>query len=353
MKGILAACFLFLATPAFADQLASTTEVFCGDQVVVVARVDEGTSEDCRLRMAAPCDEEDAMRLRVTVSEVLAVRNSWDTIKFSTYDPALAPRHVGELVGRTIHLHVYAIFWDGFAATDTEPDGPYLHNPTSAALTDLDIGRLYGGKMFIFTLEPWNGPVVEPWRGPGDLYWGGVWSLSSRNWAINTMRRVAGRDCPALLENNGRSFHGTPTADSPYRQALISQVEAQLAHLAESSTGGVIVEQSLGAAREINPDLDEATWKTLETEIGAAAVSMMVQRGSSFDLGLRAVFDTLSTSELRRISSALLKRDFAGPAFLSFKAALESSEIDLGNANAAMADTIKSVLEKHGLKVPP
>jgi hypothetical protein len=48
-----------------------------------------------------------------------------------------------------------------------------------------------------------------------------------------------------------------------------------------------------------------------------------------------------------------LRRDFAGPAVLSFKAALESSEIDLGNANAAMADTIKSVLEKHGLKVPP
>jgi len=68
VKGILAACFLFLATPAFADQLASTTEVFCSDQVVVVARVNEGTSEDCRLRMAAPCDEEDAMRLRVTVS---------------------------------------------------------------------------------------------------------------------------------------------------------------------------------------------------------------------------------------------------------------------------------------------
>lgn len=195
--------------------------------------------------------------------------------------------------------------------------------------------------------------TVEPWKGPGDLYWGGAWSLNSRNWAINTMRRVAGNDCPALLENNGQSFRGTATADSPYRLALALRVEFQFAHLTESPPGGVMVDQSLGAAREINPDLDEATWKTLQTEVGAAAVSMMVQRGDAFDLGLRTVFDTLSTSELSRISTALLRRNFADRAFLKFKAALESPEIDLGNANALLADAIKSVLEKHGLKVPP
>ena len=156
MKGVLASCFLVLAVPAFADQPASTTQIFCGGQVVVVARVNEGTSEDCRLCMAAPCNEENGMRLSVTVIEVLAVKNNWDKATFSTYDPALTPQHVGELVGRTLQFRVDAMSGPGFAATDTEPDGPYLHNPTSTELTDTDIARLYRGKMFIFTGYPFS-----------------------------------------------------------------------------------------------------------------------------------------------------------------------------------------------------
>jgi hypothetical protein len=335
VKGIIAFCFFVLAAPVFAELPASTTQLFCSTQVVVVGRVKEGTSEDCRLHMASPCgSQENQTRLSVTVSEVLAVNNGWDKDRFPTYDPALAPRHVGELVGRTLELEVAAIHGPDFAATDTEPDGPDLHNPTDAPLTDADIGRLYVGKQFIFTLEPLN--------SPGDLYSSGAWSLKSRNWAINTMRRVAGRDCPALLENQGRLFHGKPTADSPYRQALVSQVEAQLAHLTESPPGGYM-----------NPGLEEATWKALETEVESATFSMMTKRGSSFDLGLRTVLDTLSTSELRKILAAESSRNLSDPAFVKLGADIDGSGIDFGNANVLWDDAIKSVLEKHDLKVPP
>jgi hypothetical protein len=280
--------------------------------------------------MAAPCDEENGIRLSVTVSEVLAVKSSWDRVMFGTYDPALTPRHVGELVGRTLKLHVDAISGAEF--------GPYLPNPTSTALTDADIERLYGGKRFIFTLLPPN--------GTGEPHWSGGWSLRYRDWAIKTMRRRAGSDCPELLEEHGRSFRGTPTADSPYRRALISQVEMQFAHLAEIPPGGIIVDQSLGAAREVNPALDEATWERVKTEVDIAAVSMMTERGSAFDLGLRTAFDPLSNSELRRLYAD--RR-----AAVEFAKALDSSAIDLGNANVLLDDAIKSVLEKHGFKVPP
>jgi hypothetical protein len=151
--------------------------------------------------MAAPCGTtENEVRLSVTISEVLAVKDNWDKAKFPTYDPALTPRHVGELVDRTLELEIAAIPGADIAVTDTEPDGPELRNPTSAPLTDADIERLYAGKKFIFTLEPLN--------SPGDLYWSGAWSLNSRKWAINTMQRAAGKDCPALLTNQGRSFRG-------------------------------------------------------------------------------------------------------------------------------------------------
>ena len=345
MKGTLASCFLVLVAPAAsAEQPASTTQIFCANQVVVVARVNEGASEDCRLHMAAPCSEENGMRLRVTVSEVLAVKDSWDKVTFSTYDPALAPRHVGELVGRTLYLHVDAISGPGTPATDSEPEGPYLHNPTSNALTDADVERLYNGRMFIFTIEPRISP-----RGP---YWSGAWSLNSKPWAINTMRQAAGRDCPALLEDHGRSLHGMQTADSPDRQKIVSEVEAQLARLSESAPGSVTVHQSLAAAREVNPGLDETVWKALETEIAAEAVSMMTERGSGFDMGIRTVLDTLSTPQLRELSASAESRNYSAPALVRFGTALNSSGIDLGNANVLLADAIKSVLGKHGLKVP-
>ena len=356
MKAIVASCFLVLAAPALADEIlfdepASMTQLFCSDQVVVVGRVKEGTSEDCRLRMASPCgSQENQTHLSVTVSEVLAVRNGWDKGRFPMYDPALAPRHVGELVGRTLELEVAAISGADFAATDTEPDGPDLHNPTDAPLTDADIGRLYVGKQFIFTLEPLN--------SPGDLYSSGAWSLKSRNWAINTMRRAAGRDCPELLENQGRSFRGNPTADSPNRQALVSQIGDTIGPFDREPAGRRVGESiAWSQCPRHEPSLEEATWKALETEVESATFSMMTKRGSSFDVGLRTLLDTLSTAELRKISAASSSKNLSDPALVKLGAAIQSSEnsgrIDFGNANVVWDDAIKSVLEKHGLKVSP
>jgi hypothetical protein len=102
----------------------------------------------------------------------------------------------------------------------------------------------------------------------------------------------------------------------------------------------------------MNPHLEEAIWKALETEVESATFSMITKRGSSFDLGVRTVLDTLSTSELRRISAAESIRNWSDPALVKLEAALQGSGIDFGNANVVWDDAIKSVLEKHGLKVP-
>jgi hypothetical protein len=84
---------------------------------------------------------------------------------------------------------------------------------------------------------------------------------------------------------------------------------------------------------------------------------MMTRRGSRFDVGLRTLLDTLSTAELIKISAAESSTNLSDPALVKLEATIQSSEnsgrIDFGNANVVWNDAIKSVLEKHGLKVSP
>ena len=81
--------------------------------------------------------------------------------------------------------------------------------------------------------------------------------------------------------------------------------------------------------------------------------SLMTAKGTGLDLALRTVFDTLSTPELTRLSGI-----FADPAFNKFFTAIISSEIEdirdrgMDNERTAIPRATRSVLEKHGLKVP-
>jgi hypothetical protein len=348
MKWIIASLLLSLSAPAVAMQAASTEQVFCAGHVVVVAQVKEGVSEDCRLRMAAPCLQEHGMRLSVTVSEVLAVKKDWDRRMYETYDPSFSPRHAMELIGRTLDLHVDtgAVPWVTTTDSERGPDNDgYLDAPTAEPLTDADIRSLYGGKSFIFTMQPSN--------SPGDPHWSGAWPMNSRMWAMKLMRQRAGNQCPALLLGQGGPFSGKPVTDTSYRQALISRLEVQFAHVFETEPGYPTVEQALTSARELNPDLDDASWRKMSTEVDTMVVSLMTAKGTGLDLALRTVFDTLSTPELKRLSGI-----FADPAFNQFFTALISSEIEdirergMDNERTALPRAMRSVLEEHGLKVP-
>ena len=315
MNRIFASALLVFSAPTIAMQAASTEQVFCGGQVVVIAQVKEGTSEDCRLRMASPCLQKNGMHLSVTVSEVLGVRTDW---RHGTYDPSLTSRHATELIGQTLDLHVdaSAVPWVTTVDDELGPDNDeYLDNPTAAALTDTDIQRLYVGKSFIFTMLPPN--------SPGDPLWSNAWPLNSKTWATKVMRRRAGNNCAALLFDHSGPLSGKPTADTPERRALISRLEVQFVHVFANQPGFPTLEQALAGARELNSDLDDVSWRRIASEVDTAVVSTMIAKGTALDLAFRMVFDSLSTPELKRLSGI-----FADPAFNRFFTSLMSPEIE-------------------------
>jgi hypothetical protein len=78
VKRILASALTLLPLPALATLPASAAQVFCTGTVVVVARVQAGTSEDCRLHyFSGNCSPEDGVRLSIVVSEILAVSKDY------------------------------------------------------------------------------------------------------------------------------------------------------------------------------------------------------------------------------------------------------------------------------------
>jgi hypothetical protein len=341
MKGIFTCLLVALSAPAIAMQAASTDQVFCTGQVVVVGKVKGGTSEDCRHRMASPCNPEHGMRLSVSVSEVLAVKKDWNGEAYLTYDPSFTPRHAMELIGQTLDLHVEtgAMPWVTTLHEGVPDSGGYLDTPTDAPLTDADIQRLYGGKSFIFTMQPSNTPDAP--------HWSGAWPMNSKSWAMNVMRQKAGNDCPTLL-----SGLDGPFSDTPDRQALISQLKVQFAHVFENDGGLPRLELALADARKLNPELDAGSWRKIAAEVDIEVASIMTAKGTGLDLALRTVFDTLSTPELRRLSGI-----FEDPIFYKFFTALISPEIEsvresANNDSTALPRAMRSVLEKHGLKVP-
>jgi hypothetical protein len=130
-------------------------------------------------------------------------------------------------------------------------------------------------------------------------------------------------------------------------------LEIQFAHVFETEPGYPTVKQAIDGARELNPDLDEGSWREMTTEVDTMVVSLMTAKGTGLDLALRTVFDSLSTPELKRLSGI-----FADPAFSKFFTAIISSEVEdvrdsgMDNERTAVPRAVRSVLEKHGLKVP-
>ena len=104
-----------------------------------------------------------------------------------------------------------------------------------------------------------------PPNSPGDLIWSNAWPLDSKMWATKVMRRRAGNNCAGLLFDHGGPFSGKSTADAPGRRALISRLEVQFVHVFGSQPGFPTLEQALAGARELNPNLDDASWRRIAT----------------------------------------------------------------------------------------
>jgi hypothetical protein len=139
--------------PATADQR------LCGDENdnIVVAHVDHGTSEDCRLKYKTACMPDNLVRLSIVIDEVIV------TAKNGLLDG----RPTSDAVGRRTEI---------LATTGTGPDYGDLEAPRDGALTDLDVLTLYVGKAFIFSI------------GGNAPHYATAWALSSRVWVMKTLQ---------------------------------------------------------------------------------------------------------------------------------------------------------------------
>jgi hypothetical protein len=141
--------------PATSDQRLCANENYN----IVVAHVDHGTSEDCRLKYNTSCSPDDLVRLSIVVDEVIV------TAKNGLLDD----EPTSGAIGRTIEI---------VATTGSRFGYGDLEAPRERPLTNLDVLTLYVGRAFIFSIQSaGNAP-----------HYATAWPFSARVWVMNTLR---------------------------------------------------------------------------------------------------------------------------------------------------------------------
>ena len=156
----------------------------------------------------------------------------------------------------------------------------------------------------------------------------------------------------AFLAGSLISTFAHSAEDSPH-SALISRIEVQ--YLASTVVGpdSPIIDQWIAPARTLNPEVDQATWNGVKTDVAAALTSLLTAKGSALEVFFRGALDALSDAELARLSDLL-----NDPVYKKFQGAMGSTENQKRMLQAFMGDSlsmgaaVNGVLEKHGLKAP-
>lgn len=189
-NALLASVTVF-SVPASATMRATTEQLFCASNLVIVASVMGGNGEDCRLHTSEKCEPQNSVRLSVVVSKVIAMSKAL-TAQL-TENSSYAPSGMANIVGQTLTFSVDAISVDSPRTESFDPDAPSsggdLVAPNNDPLTDSDVQRLYAGKEYVFTLITLDSP-----RNSAN-----VWPMESRNWIMTTLRERGGEHCPAIL----------------------------------------------------------------------------------------------------------------------------------------------------------
>ena len=142
-------------------------------------------------------------------------------------------------------------------------------------------------------------------------------------------------------------------ADDPARSALLSRIETQYLTAAVVAPDSPMVDQWLTDARALNPDVRDADWAGVKSDVAGALTAALTRKGGAFEVFFSGALKTLSTADLKRLSNIL-----GDPAFKKFQGAMASAanqrqllQTVMGDA-LSMGEAVNGVLEKHGLKVP-
>jgi hypothetical protein len=184
LRSTLATMFLFAPLAAHASMPATPEQRLCisENNSIVVARVENGAGADCRLSSKLlPCSFTNTVRLSIKIREVIAVGSDDPVYPDRTSD--FVKGKVVDVIGRRVSIYAEVSDYTFPPNNDGE-----LIGPTSRALTDDDVRRLYVGKVFIFSISPEFGETP---------HWTTVWPLKSRKWVSKTLQHpVYGPGCP-------------------------------------------------------------------------------------------------------------------------------------------------------------
>ena len=135
------------------------------------------------------------------------------------------------------------------------------------------------------------------------------------------------------------------------REQLIQQLILCEEGVKQQPIEALVARTMLLQARQANPNVDQDTWLTIQSEADAAVAKMVAQGGGGIETMTRAGVASLSNEELIHLVS--IYRD---PILVKYTNALASPVIEAQLRQASMASglrvraLINSVLEKNGLQ---
>jgi hypothetical protein len=94
-------------------------------------------------------------------------------------------------------------------------------------------------------------------------------------------------------------------AQSTDRDALIAKIEDAMGRPAAVTAEAPVVTAALKAAKQANPDADDATWAKVRTDTAAAFTKMASGPGSAFDQHYQEALQGFSDEELKSVVQKL------------------------------------------------
>jgi hypothetical protein len=184
MKSALAGAFVLVPAVAYSMAMATTDQFVCArvSDTVVVARVQDGASVDCRLRSnGVQCTPTELINLSIKISAVIAVGRPEPN--YPSGVPIATKTSISTVLGKTLLVTVTARM--GHYGAGAQPV------ISATPLTDADIHRLFVGKNYIFSVSG-STPNVDEIDAT-------MWPVAAKNWVKDTVRRKKGIFCPMLL----------------------------------------------------------------------------------------------------------------------------------------------------------
>lgn len=148
-------------------------------------------------------------------------------------------------------------------------------------------------------------------------------------------------------------FTASACASPVSREALIQNIEGEYSSTTFFSPHSPFVQTLLAPAKSVNPGVSNSVWQGIAKEIAPALGEAVNGRGGLMDSILRTPLETLSDSDLQRLTVIL-----SDPVYKKFQTAITSPTAQRQVVQSMMANAWKlnavvdRALAEHKLNVP-